>query len=51
MIVDIIYIGSIEIYLARNVRPIFQIYSSIVNDWYGYESITIIIIIRPYFNV
>ena len=29
----IIWIGHIAIYLARNVRPIFQIYSSSVSDW------------------
>ena len=31
--VDIFFIGHITNYLARNVRPIFHIYSSILSDW------------------
>ena len=34
MVVGIIYIGHTTIYLARNVRPNFHIYSSSESDWY-----------------
>ena len=33
LVVDIICIGRITSYLARNVHPIFHIYSSSVSDW------------------